>query len=308
MTIRTSRPRFSLAIALMAVTCCVLQATSAQGQDANLRWKFSEGDTYQAQSQQTTSIDTRVEKRTSRITLDVALTSDWKVISSDESSAKIKQSIQAIQLSVDNPANVTKSISIDTQSKQRPARAARKLADQLKGLVGMSLTFSISDRGEISNVETPASLKEQLEAMPEDSPVRSAFSPAQLEATLKGTTVLLPQAKIETGQTWTLASSKNDQLGKIVGQRTATYAGPKSVDGKELEQIDLSLEKKAETEPTGGLRGFEWSGKYWFDSKDGHCARSERTSNITTSKIHREMEIETQVIVNSVFQLSAQPR
>ncbi len=313
MIIPASDPRRSSAIALVAVIGCMLLANPSFGQDTELRWKFSQGDTYQAQSQQKTTIDTRVEKRTSRITLDVTLTSEWKVISADDSSASIEQSIRAIQLSVINPANATKSISVDTQSEKRPAKAARKIAKQMKSLVGKSLKFSITDQGEISKVELPADFQELLDSMPEKSPIRKAFDVAKLESLLKTSTILLPKKSVKTGQTWNIASSEDDQLSKLTGQRTAKYVGPKTVDGKELQQIDLALTETPESEssaaqPTGGLRGFEWSGKYWFDSGDGRCTRSERTSDITTLRTHREMEIETQVVVESVFQLSPQPR
>lgn len=66
-----------------------------------IRWKFSVGDQFVIAQQQTTNIDTLVEKRKSSIDSSVTLRANWKVTAVDDSAvATIEQTIDSIKITV----------------------------------------------------------------------------------------------------------------------------------------------------------------------------------------------------------------
>jgi hypothetical protein len=302
-------PRNTVVIAVITLVSCLTCTFALSAQETNLRWKLSEGDRFRVESRQASIIDTRVVKRTSQLTTDITIVSEWNVVSSKGSTARIEQTIKSIQLEVINPADSTKSVAIDTDSAKRPPKLARKLASQLGSILGAVVRFSISERGEISDAEVAEKSLEQLNALPTDSLIRNVLDPQTLKASIRTSSLLLPEKAVEPGDDWTVETPTGEELTEFASLLTATYVGRKMVDNNQLDVIELSAGKNSQSDNDAsdsnlGLRDFEWSGKYWFDSRAGHCARSERISSVTTTRLYREMEVETQVQVTSVLELT----
>jgi len=179
-------------ISVVAV-CLATLASASEAQE--LRWKFAKGDEFSVVQTQTTTVDTRVEKRDSNIESSVSLVGSWKVTNvSDDKAATIEQTIESIKVAIDNPANRTKSVAIDTANSDRPAKNSRALLKDLQPLIGMTLQLQMNNRGEVIEIVVPAETQAKLDAIPTDSSLRTLLGPEKIEVQIRSSNLALPES------------------------------------------------------------------------------------------------------------------
>ena len=291
---------------------CVGSASIAQ----EVRWKFSAGDEFEVTQRQTTDMVTVVEKRESKVGASVRLVGDWKVTEVDNGTAVIEQKITAIQVDIDKPADPTKSVAIDTNSKTKPAKSSRELLEQVQPLVGMVFELKVNDRGEILSIEVPDETQQLLDAIPTDSWLKALLDPGKLEGQIQSTSLPLPEATLQKDQSVEVGpmTGPSTIMASPLGKRKMTYMGQKNIDGAELDIFLLSTvenfdavkavppgETSSASQPD--IAAFEWDGELRFDRDAGHCVDCQQRTTISTSRSYREMEMSTKVVVDSMFTL-----
>ena len=295
--------------------CLATLASASQAQE--LRWKLAADDEFSVAQTQTTTIDTRVEKRDSKIDSSVSLIGNWKVTNvSDDNVASIEQTVESIKVLINNPSDSTKSVAIDTASSTRPAKNSRALLKELQPLVGMKFLLKMNDQGEVIDVTVPDETQTQLDTIPTDSWLKALLDPGKLQGQIRSTNLALPKQDLTVGQSIELAPTTNPAtvVAGTLGKRKMTYVGQKTKDGKQVDVFTLSTAEKfdaVESAPPGdsaqpdqpSVATFEWAGKLLFDRDAGHCTSCENQTTIKTSSSHRNMAISTTVVVDSTFQL-----
>lgn len=310
-----------LPIASTFLATLVLLTSAAVAQDEGVRWKFAVGDRFAAVQKQSTVINTRVDKRATRIDSSVRLEMLWEVTDvADDQTATILQTVKAIEVNVDDPANAAKSVEVDTTSDTRPPRKARELDKQLELLTGSQFVIRMTSQGEVVRLKIPESTVEKFEGIADDSLLKKFLDPVKLQNQIAALTVVLPNELLESmpekRTSWTLeAQSASDQSGVVdVGQRVLTYVGSKTIGGESLAQFELSLAKEFGAASTGldqtsagsassKLTDLNWSGDLLFDPRAGHCSRCDQRTRLVTEAKHGEMKISTELEINSTFQL-----
>lgn len=297
---------------ILVAACLATASANAQ----ELRWKFAVGDQFTVRQTQTSTLDTRVDKRQTNVATSVKLSANWKVTKVEDDSATIEQSIDAIKVVIDNPADNTKSVSIDTASESRPAKNSRDLLKQLKPLIGMVFELKMNDRGEVVSVTVPDATQQTLAAIPTDSWLKALLDPGKLQAQIQNTTLALPENDLKAGQSVEITPQTNpaSAVAATLGKRKMTYDGSKDVDGQQVDVFTLSTFEKfdaakatppsdPQTAEQPDVGTFEWDGKLQFDRESGCCTACEQETTIKTSRSHREMEMSTTIVVNSNFTL-----
>ncbi|MDA8563024.1 hypothetical protein N9L06_01085 [Mariniblastus sp.] len=281
-----------------------------------IRWKFSADDEFLVTQKQTTNMETLVEKRKSILGSSVELSAAWKVNSVEGDVALVDQTIESIKVNIDNPADNTKSVAIDTASDMRPAKNSRELLKQLQPLVGMVFQLKLNTRGEVLSVDVPDETKKRLDDIPTDSWLKALLDPGKLQGQIQSSSLPLPETELKKGQSVAIEPPANPATitAAPLGKRKMTYIGQKSTDGLELDVFSLSTVEKfdaAKAIPLGetatanqpDIATFEWDGKLRFDRESGHYVDCQQQTTITTSRSYRDMEITTSVLVESVFKL-----
>lgn len=299
---------------LMTLICWIgcIAPTSAQ----EIRWKLSADDDFSVTQRQTTNIETLVEKRKSILGSSVELLAAWKVTGVEKDLALIDQTIESIKVNIDNPADNTKSVAIDTASETKPAKNSRELLKQLKPLVGLVFKLKMNSRGEVLSVDVPDETQKRLDGIPQDSWLKALLDPGKLQAQIQSASLSLPEATLEKGKSVVIEPTTNPAtvVAAPLGKRKMTYAGQKNIDGTQLDVFSLSTAEKfdaakasppGETTTTGQpeVATFEWNGELRFDRDAGHCANCWQQTTITTKSSHRDMQMSTTVVVESVFTL-----
>ena len=298
----------------LTLICWSVLTSVSLGQ--GIRWKFSVGDQFIVTQNQTTTMETVVNKRKSNVGSTVELLANWKVISVDSGTALIEQSVQAIKINIDNPADNTKSVAIDTASEAKPSKNSRKLMKELQPLVGMVFELKMDNRGEILSVEVPDETQQLLDAIPTDSWLKASLDPGKLQAQIQSTSLPLPEAALQTGQSVEVGPmiGPTSVATAPLGKRKMTYTGQKNIDGRELDVFSLSTVEKfdaAKATPPGetpsanlpDIATFKWEGELRFDSTEGHCVDCQQQTTIATSRSYRDMEMATNVVVEAIFKL-----
>ena len=310
MNIKTKTP----ATLLLTLICWAGFNASTSAQE--IRWKFSADDEFSVTQKQTTDMETLVEKRKSILGSSVEMSGSWKITAVENDLALIDQTIESIKVNIDNPADNTKSVAIDTASETRPAKNSRELLKQLKPLVGLVFKLKMNPRGEVLSVDVPDETRTRLDAIPQDSWLKALLDPNRLQGQIQSASLSLPESTLKEGQSVIIEPTANSATvtAAPLGKRKMTYTGQKNVDGTQLDFFSLSTDEKfdatkaippgeTKTNSQPEVATFEWDGELRFDRDAGHCAGCVQQTTITTKHSHRDMQISSTVIVEAVFKL-----
>ena len=194
MSLTTKTP----ATLLLTLICWIGFNASTSAQE--IRWKFSTDDEFSVTQKQTTDIETLVEKRKSILGSSVEMSGAWKITAVENDLALIDQTIESIKVNIDNPADNTKSVAIDTASETRPAKNSRDLLKQLKPLVGLVFQLKMNPRGEVLSVDVPDETRKRLDAIPNDSWLKALLDPGKLQGQIQSAALGLPEPTLKKGQ------------------------------------------------------------------------------------------------------------
>lgn len=252
---------------ILLTCCCVCAAASADGP---LRWKLQQGEqltvTSTVESIQTTGAG---EKRI-EMPVTVVFTTRWNVAEVAAEAYRIEQQIERVQLQLKYPG-----FDLAFDSNEQKEGAAESLGKLLRPLVGATVTFQLTARGEVRQVKVPDALVAKLAANPLTKQMLSA---ASMKSIFSQASILLPTGNVQPGQTWTSKQGAVTGLGDLAGQTTYTYAGrqtAKTPGSGELSEIDLvhAIEATTIDSPLGGqltISKATGSGKIRFDHQAGH--------------------------------------
>jgi hypothetical protein len=263
----------------IAILACIAMACSAKAQPLQLRWKLTTGDQFESIDRQESVIDTRVEKRDTKIISSVELKSSWRVTSVTNDVATIEQTIDGISINVQNPANSTKSVAVDTSSKTRPNKSSRSLLKQIQPVIGLKLEFELSQRGAIQSVRLPQASQTKLDSLADDHPVKAILNVDRLSQTLVQASIEFPESEIESGKQWRSGDGT-----------TVTYSGRKNIDGQQVEVLKLA---------SGGTN----LGELHFDATAGNTIACRQRNNTSNSREYRDMAVDTSVETTSTIHL-----
>lgn len=272
--------RFVLLVGAVFGAICVATA-SAQ---TTLRWKFAPGQVFH----QTISQDMKMAMKMGERNIDTGVTQTvdavWKVKEVDsDGNAQIEQEITRIRM---NMATAGVTVNFDSDSDQPATGIAKALEPALKAMANAKFIMKMSPRGQILEVEVTEDTMNALNALPGGGQAGGALTKEGLINMIKQGTPAMPAEPVQPGATWSSdAEMPLSQLGKMKSQTTLKYVGPVTIDGRNLEQIDLDtkINFEAGDSPLGKVTMKDQSakGQLYFDNAAGRLSHSEISQNMT---------------------------
>lgn len=274
-----------------------------------LRWKFAVGDEYKVNLEQSTNMSTVVTK-IARNKIDVFLKMgaemDWKVLSlQPNGNAVIEQSYTRMHVQVEK--GTKEKLAYDTASEKDPDRNAKHFADVYDKLIGIKFKVEMSDRGEIVAVVLENDDIETIRSIPESMEARKLFEKRGLVEILNGGGFVLPEEDIEAGHEWPVTKTQKLSFGTAIFESVFTYQGKK--ENSEVASIKLKATAKLTDVPKDPiekpleLKSQNQTGTIEFDPLNGFVRSIQLEQNMETVKPFREMTIQTNSRVNSIFRL-----
>jgi hypothetical protein len=277
---------------------CVLLSLTGQSANAEelLRWKLTAGESLSYQFTQSTQTETAGTGKPMRVGIDTAMTVNWKVDSVDANRVStITQTID--KFSVTLKTDKLDPITYDSAAKSPPLGPAREIADTIGKLIGVPCQIQMTDRGEISSVESVEPLQRAL-GPAADKASNKLLTPAQISGMLRQAAVILPEKAIAEGNSWEMKQEISTPTGQIEQTSQFTYLGMADHGGKMQNKITVKatfalLPSADKTPPLKIIEG-QQNGTLWFDSTAGRFVSSELTQKLVTERPYRDMTIRVQ--------------
>jgi hypothetical protein len=278
----------------VAAACCAACTASAGRAETLLRWKFSEGQKLLVSIDQSTVLETTAGATPRKMSIDMQMELAWTVDAVDaQGMADITQSITRLKARLETAG--APAVEFDTAAEKQPTGTAEYFAAARK-LVGVKLRMKLSPRGEIQDVAVADESKALLDAALAGTALAPLFSSAGLADTLKQTAAVLPEQALREGGTWQTTSAAKLALGDVRQRTTYTYRGPREVEGRMLEAIDVSSQLELAPPKPGAehpvkLTEQKHEGTLLFDAAAGRFVESKVTQTLVTESPYRGTQV-----------------
>lgn len=197
-----TRPRTrTLRAALLLVIA--LSVNVAHGDDAPLRWKFTEGKTFQYEFSQKNDITLKTEGREVANSVELVLEMTWTVKSTpDNAPAEIGMVVKRVRATV---LAGKQEVKFDTNDKEPSQDAiAKALATIYTPVIGPEFLLKIDARGQIVEAKVPEKVTSAIQGSPFQSFAAAGglFSDTGLRDTLAQMLPTLPEKAAAPGDSW----------------------------------------------------------------------------------------------------------
>ncbi|MEM9943020.1 MAG: hypothetical protein AAF939_15765 [Planctomycetota bacterium] len=283
----------------------------SQAQTA-FRWNLEQGEEFEVTLFQTTNSKTRVESRETVLNSSNTIVMNWTVAEVVDGVYKLEQELRQIQLQVGDPAVPNQAVEYDTGlAEQKVSKVSRKLRKQILPLIGLKFNVSMTDLGEITDVELPDETAEVINQLPGTLAIRKLFSETGLRQVLGSASIVLPSEELQPGEKWESRQELNLAFGDFVRIREFEYKGERKIDDNRFAEFKLTsrIENKdadagkdagsggvKKSIPSGTLKSFQGSGKMMLGLDSGYFVSSSVETQVDTESPYREKTILTELI------------
>jgi hypothetical protein len=275
----------------------------ALGVAAELRWKLREGDELVGKIYQHSEVVTTISATTTNMSLNTGMEFTWRVTSVDNGSMQIEQRFTRLTLKLEMPK--TDAITYDSASQAKPSNDAQAIADAVQPLLAAPLSFRLSPRGEISQVQLPTDAKKTLDDL-KSKPLKSLLTEEGLAQIFSQALVVLPEGSVEPGGTWEATRTLPTPLGSA--QQTTTYkllpADEKSPGVARIESTSqLAFDAKSKSKTT--LKSHDQGGTLLFDTGACQLRSAKTTQELVTTTALKDTPIQVKLTSELSFTLDA---
>lgn len=256
----------NLILAVLAVTASAMLPTSGLSQTGgtSLRWQFPVGRKLEIEVTQRTKngLDASGNEMATSVSTTNYMT--WEVESVDQSSgvATIKSEMDRMTMDMNSPQG---KFEIDSDSDKELEGMAKVVGEKLVAIVGKTFGQTMDASGEVLSVDFPKDFNQAV------------MGKGAMEKLIKNMLPKFPSDPVAVGQTWnqeTIAPMPGG-FGEMQLESNYTYKGRETVEGRELEVIDIdrTVAFKAMENSPAAIEITEQSteGKMYFDAANGHA-------------------------------------
>ena len=156
--------------------------------------------------------------------------------------------------------------------------------------------MQMNARGEITSVSLSDEGKQKIGAALAGTTLAPLFTSDGLADTLKQTAAVLPEEPVNVDDSWRRETTATLALGAVRQKMTYTYRGPRDVEGKKLEAIDLASElvvakPAADAERPITLKEQKHTGTLLFDAEAGRFVESQVEQKLVTESPYRGTQV-----------------
>jgi hypothetical protein len=256
--------RFSTSVRAFAALLLCFLSTAVSQADEPLRWKFKAGDKYNYNMKQDMNMNMDAGPAgklatTAQQNMDM----NWAIQSvNPDGGAVIKQSIDRIRVKMTAPGG--QGFDYDSDDEGPAVGMAAMVAPTFKAMTAGTFEFTISPRGEVTDVKVSPELLEALKNAPgNQAGTDDAKAAEQFKQMVSQVAFVLPEKAPAKGETWsTKIALNNPAAGNQTVETTYTFEGTREVDGitfaviKPAMKMELagnpSMEMKMKEQKTDG--------------------------------------------------------
>jgi Family of unknown function (DUF6263) len=266
-----------------AIGGLVFAAQPSRAEEA-LRWKFKAGDAFDYELIQEMNMNIEAGQAGQLgTTAGQTMNMTWNVKSvDDKGSAVVEQKIDRIRMKMTAPGN--QGFDYDTDSKDPAVGIAAMVAPTMEAMTAGQFTFTISPRGEVSDVKISDALLTAIK----NGPGGESGAVEQFKSMVSQVALVLPENPPKTGETWTTKIAVNSPGGGSQSvETTYTYDGTRDADGTTYAVIKPSLKMDIAKNPMMEMKmkDQKTDGEVLFDVNAGRLHSISINQNITLDMI-----------------------
>lgn len=293
------RGRVLPALAIVLLTMNVNGQEQGTEPAGPLVWKFTEGEELKLELNQKTDTVTAIDKKLIRVSMEVQTDLLWTVTAVADQGVSITQTVAGMSLKMRLP-DKEGALEYDSRSEKAPRGTAKKIAAGIQPLLDSKVTFNMTGRGVLSNVETD--LGEEAGEGGQSDSLRALFTPEVMNEMLAQVFPHLPAGK---SAQWSTSSKRDLPVGQVVVDTDYSRA---PVDGGKVTRLTVkgkvSLAKQEDQQQrTIRLESGDLKGWLDFDRDAGRFASGEVTQVVIAESRERNTPIRTQVTSRLWFTL-----
>jgi hypothetical protein len=290
------------------LVCLVLLAAPsarALAEDVSLSWHFKPGETLHYVAKQEVAQNISSAAVSGKMNVGITIDLSWAVQSVDaQQVASLIQTIDRVQMTVDSPQGAM--VQYDSSSGKEPEGGAKAAAAGFQALVKKPMQLKIDAQGKILEVKLPQDVLDAIRKSPAMDSLGKMFSEDGMKQ-LVGLSVL-PKEPLVPGKSWNDESLyENPQAGKQKVKSTYTYVGPKTLEGKPVQQIDsvVSLELLPPEQQAAKLdiKEQHGTGTLYFDAAAGRLLQSTTTMKLKMTVEFNGQSLTSDATTSRTFQL-----
>jgi len=251
-------------------------ADDARAAAPALKWKFTRGESFRYQMDQKTVTEIKTNGQNIKTTVTQTVDTTWNVKAVEaDGSAAMSQVIDRIKTRIESPFGAYEFDSKEDKAAEGPIAAS--LAPILKALVGATFQYKISTRGELTDVQVPASLVEAMKKAGGAGAV-GMFSEDGLKNMINESSLVIPD---DVSKPWTRQTKlPAPPIGTLILDKTFHYEGAEGDDEKIGLEVKVNLEPDADSKVEAKLGAREGKGTFVFDNKAGRVVRSDVSEKV----------------------------
>jgi hypothetical protein len=302
----------TLQIAILTVLLCVVVSdanalqdtvtTAGAGQGGSseiekLAWRLKPGQKFNVSLSKTANIRTKVDTRVRKVDAETVLQLDWEVVSSSDSAAVIRQTLNRIRLSSGAPGDVSaRRLDYDSAVKIYRKGLSGKVTKQFQPAIGLVSTFTLSSLGQVSNFSNEAGQEKKTAKLPDGSAVKEMLTGEAASTEISQLTDLSWQSELD--DSLVVKRPMKSELGELV-----------CVDRYEIKKNDGQTRIEIETSAEG-LDGaakvdqYNGQGSIVFNDREGFIASSTSTMTVVSKTQYRDMKVQSLTEVQTTMTLN----
>jgi hypothetical protein len=258
---------------ILPLLALVVLCTSQHATAEKLRYKFTK-DAVHA-NVMTMQMDMKMNVNGMDINVKMTQVADMKMtvtnVDSDGNASTVQQ-ITRMKMSMQGAPGL--SVEYDSASKDPPQGLAASMAPLFKALTENSFKGKLAPSGAILSVEIPKEFTDKLKSSPQAAILGNLFTEDGIKDLMRNSAMTLPDGDSAEGDEWSNSVSvKMPFGGEQVTRTTYTYRGPKMVDGKSLQQIDvmskMTIEADDDAQVPITIKSHKGAGTILFDNQAG---------------------------------------
>lgn len=287
-------------LCLIALGVCIFSAANVYGQSKVLRWNLKEGQNFKIEIVQEQTQKMNTPQGEMEIPMNQTVNIDWKVSGVEDEKFHITQVIKRIQMTMDAPMM---EMEYDSDAEEAEGMGAQ-LAGVIDPLIDAEISFKMDARGNVSDVEIPEDVLEEMEAGSNGMMGAQMFSADSIKQFVNQAGLVLPEDPVSGDTAWSHEVSQDNPMMTMNITSDYKYVGEEEVDGKKIHKISVSSNVELEDveTPFGGsieIDEQESNGEIWFDNEAGYLtgSKSTQTMIMLMDIMGQEMDMESEVKV-----------
>lgn len=273
-----NRPRKILVLIVTGLVTLFAESNIAlaQSDGVKLSWKFTEGQKYNVDMIQKMGVEMNLGGNPVKTQTSNNSYMTWNVTEMKaDGGAIVNTTIDRMTLSVEGPMG---NVQFDSNDEEDAAGQAEQMAKMLRPMIGVQMSQTMQENGEITEVNIPDAVKTVMQAAgPNGADMLGTMS--------KNATLQFPDKPLQIGDSWSKTIETKSPAGKMTIDNTYTYQGLGMEDTRPLHQFDVEM-KMAFAEGTGPagstitILNQDTDGKLFFDAEKGRIDHSSVKQNV----------------------------